>query len=65
MKKNGSTAKAILSFVSNKYDSGNPNDPFIRDRDVYNELSQMRAEELGNKTPIQALNVRLQNNSDM
>lgn len=50
----------ILTFLEKKY-GVDPNNPIIGHKDIYNALQLIRDNELGNRTPIQALNVALNN----
>ncbi len=52
----------ILTFLQNKYHL-DPSNPIIGAKDIYNAIQKIRDEELQNLTPIQTLNVTL-NNSD-
>ena len=56
--------RKILALIEEKYGSGDVNKPSFKAADVWNEIGKMKAEKLGNKTPIQALNVHLQNSSN-
>ena len=53
-----STPQQILNYIRIKFNM-NVEDPIIGIQDVYNALTRIRQEELGNMTPIQALHVQL------
>ena len=59
----GAQPKAILTYVQNKAGADN-NNPKISSKNIHNALQRQRARELGNRTPIQALNVEIQSNPD-
>ena len=59
----GIAPKKILSSVRGKYGNGDPNNPEIGPKDIYNAVAKIREMELGNMTPIQALNVQLHSDS--
>ena len=55
-----STSSKILSFIQNKYDHDS-NNLILEAQDIFNYIFKLRVERLNNKTFIQALNVKLQN----
>ena len=54
--------KNILGLLEKNFGSGDSNKLVFKASDVWNELDIMQEKKLGNMTPIQALNVQLQNN---
>lgn len=50
----------IFKFLERRYQV-DPKNPMIGHKDTYNALQLIRDEELGNRTPVQALNVALNN----
>lgn len=60
----GDAPKNILTYIHDNYGNGDPDNLIISFKDVYNIVNDLRAERLGNKTPIQALDIQLQNNPD-
>lgn len=57
------TTTEILTEIQKKYNH-DPNNPLLGAKDISNYIGSLRSQRLSNKTPIQALNLELHNDSD-